>query len=48
MSGDHAEWPQAFLGKPYQLKGLNDVIRRALAARQSKDALLKNLGEAMY
>ncbi|MBI5592848.1 MAG: PAS domain S-box protein [Deltaproteobacteria bacterium] len=32
MSGDHAEWPQAFIGKPYQLSGLSDAIHRALAA----------------
>jgi two-component system, cell cycle sensor histidine kinase and response regulator CckA len=31
MAGDHVEWPQAFLGKPYQLKDLSDSIRRALA-----------------
>ncbi len=27
----HAEWPQAFLGKPYQLKDLRDSIRSALS-----------------
>jgi len=26
MAGDHAEWPQIFLGKPYKLKGLSDAI----------------------
>ena len=32
LSGNHPEWPQAFLGKPYQLKELEDAICRALAA----------------
>jgi CheY-like chemotaxis protein len=31
MAGDHAEWPQEFLEKPYQFKELGDAIRRALA-----------------
>jgi PAS domain S-box-containing protein len=30
-AGNHAEWPQAFLGKPYQLKDLSDSIRSALS-----------------
>ena len=30
MSGDHPEWPQAFLGKPYMLRGLSDAISQAL------------------
>ena len=30
MSGDHNEWPHAFLGKPYQLKKLERVIRNVL------------------
>jgi two-component system, cell cycle sensor histidine kinase and response regulator CckA len=34
MAGDHAEWPQAFLGKPYRLKGLRDAIGRALLYRK--------------
>jgi PAS domain S-box-containing protein len=34
MTGDHAEWPQAFLGKPYRLKGLRDAIGRALLHRK--------------
>jgi CheY-like chemotaxis protein len=29
MAGDHAEWPQVFLGKPYKLKGLSDAIGQA-------------------
>jgi two-component system, cell cycle sensor histidine kinase and response regulator CckA len=31
MAGDHPEWPQAFLGKPYQLKALGEAIHCALA-----------------
>ncbi len=31
LAGDHPEWPQAFLGKPYHLKELDDAILRALA-----------------
>ena len=30
MAGDHTELPQAFLGKPYKLKELDDAIRQAL------------------
>lgn len=30
-AGNHPEWPQAFLGKPYQLKDLRDSIRSALS-----------------
>ena len=33
MAGDHTEQPDAFLGKPYQLKGLRETINRVLAAR---------------
>ena len=29
IAGDHPERPNAFLGKPYQLKGLGEAIRRA-------------------
>jgi PAS domain S-box-containing protein len=29
IAGDHPERPNAFLGKPYQLKGLDEAIRRA-------------------
>ena len=32
MAGEHPERPNAFLGKPYQLKGLSDTIRRVLSA----------------
>jgi len=31
MAGDHVERPNAFLGKPYQLKQLRDTISRVLA-----------------
>lgn len=30
MTGDHPEWPQAFLGKPYQSAELHDAICQAL------------------
>jgi len=30
MAGDHTEWPQAFLGKPYKYQGLKDAIGQAL------------------
>ena len=30
MAGEHPERPNAFLGKPYQLKGLSDTINRVL------------------
>ena len=33
MAGEHIELPQAFLGKPYQLKELRGTIRRVLANR---------------
>jgi hypothetical protein len=31
MAGEHPELPNAFLEKPYQLKGLRDTISRVLA-----------------
>jgi len=31
MKGDHAEWPQAFLGKPYSSKDLRKVIGKVTA-----------------
>lgn len=31
MAGEHPERPNAFLGKPYQLKGLSDAINRVLS-----------------
>jgi CheY-like chemotaxis protein len=30
MAGEHSEWPQAFLGKPYRLNELKDAINQAL------------------
>jgi CheY-like chemotaxis protein len=30
MAGEHPERPNAFLGKPYQLKGLGETINRVL------------------
>lgn len=33
MMGDHPEWPQAFLSKPYHIKQLKDAIAHALAPR---------------
>ena len=33
MAGDHPEWPQAFLNKPYALNDLGDAIRRAVAKK---------------
>ena len=34
MAGDHPEWPQAFLNKPYKLKGLSDAISQALVSKK--------------
>ena len=34
MAGDHPEWPQVFLGKPYKLKGLSDAIGQALVNKK--------------
>ncbi len=31
MAGDHSDWPQIFLGKPYNLAGLRAAIHQALA-----------------
>ncbi|MHB8772483.1 MAG: nuclear transport factor 2 family protein [Syntrophales bacterium] len=31
MAGDHSEWPQAFLGKPYTIKGLGDRLKQVLS-----------------
>jgi len=33
MSGDHNEWPQAFLGKPYSLEDLRAAVGRVTAAK---------------
>ena len=34
MVGDHPEWPQVFLGKPYTLKELSNAVGQALASRK--------------
>ncbi len=34
MSGDHPEWPQVFLGKPYRLKELSDAISQAMIKKK--------------
>jgi hypothetical protein len=31
MAGEHSELPNAFLGKPYQMKGLRETIIKVLA-----------------
>jgi len=33
MSGEHAEWPQAFLGKPYSLEDLRAAIGCVVAPK---------------
>jgi CheY-like chemotaxis protein len=30
MAGEHAEWPQAFLGKPYKLNDLRETIQKVI------------------
>jgi CheY-like chemotaxis protein len=30
MEGEHAEWPQAFLGKPYKLSDLRETIQKVI------------------
>jgi len=34
MAGDHPQLPQAFLGKPYNLKALSDAISKALEGKK--------------
>ena len=34
MAGDHTEWPQAFLGKPFNLKQLGEAIGQALVGNK--------------
>jgi CheY-like chemotaxis protein len=34
MAGDHPEWPQVFLGKPYTRKELSDAIGQALVSKK--------------
>jgi PAS domain S-box-containing protein len=41
MAGEHIERPNAFLGKPYQLKRLRDTINRVLAAPAGDNGQLK-------
>jgi two-component system, cell cycle sensor histidine kinase and response regulator CckA len=36
MSGDHSEWPQVFLGKPYGFEALRDAIGKALGSWNEK------------
>lgn len=36
MAGDHSEWPQFFLSKPYGLSGLYEAITQALLASNKK------------
>ncbi|MHB8829110.1 MAG: hybrid sensor histidine kinase/response regulator [Syntrophales bacterium] len=36
MAGDHKKLPQAFLGKPYGLKGLKEAISQALDGAETK------------
>ena len=38
MTGKHPELPNAFLGKPYQLKGLREAINRVLAEKKKHPA----------
>jgi PAS domain S-box-containing protein len=33
MTGDHPEWPQVFLNKPYDMKELGDALNRAVAKK---------------
>jgi hypothetical protein len=33
MAEKHPELPDAFLGKPYKIKGLQEIINRVLAAK---------------
>lgn len=37
MVGDHSEWPQFFLGKPYDLSELRTAIKQALANNKKRD-----------
>jgi len=38
MAGEHAEWPQAFLGKPYKLSDLHETIRKTIAERHLSES----------
>ena len=37
MAGEHAAWPQAFLGKPFNLGSLRDAMTEALGGRVGSD-----------
>ncbi len=36
MTGEHAEWPQTFIHKPYQLAKLRDAVRLALTKKETE------------
>jgi CheY-like chemotaxis protein len=38
MAGEHAEWPQAFLGKPYKLSDLRETIQKTIAERHLSES----------
>ena len=38
IAGEHAEWPQAFLGKPYKLSDLHETIRKTIAERHLSES----------
>lgn len=40
MSGDHPEWPQAFLAKPYSLEDLREAIGRTIEPQMDTDKRL--------
>jgi CheY-like chemotaxis protein len=35
MSGEHAEWPDVYLAKPFKMAELRDALLRSLGARRS-------------
>jgi CheY-like chemotaxis protein len=37
MAGEHPEWPQAFLSKPYGFKELREAIGRTIEPRMDTD-----------
>ena len=41
MSGDHPEWPQVFLGKPYKMKGLRDALCKAMVSKKKEELVRK-------
>ncbi len=45
MAGEHSERPNAFLGKPYHLKGLRETINRVLAAPDGDNGQLKTTNQ---